>query len=53
MPVTTYIALQDDDLSNLKYEGPTDATLTGGFYNNVSYKGFTLSGLVNSLRAIN
>jgi TonB-linked SusC/RagA family outer membrane protein len=46
MPVTTYIALQDDDLSNLKYEGPVDPTLTGGFYNQVNYKGFTLSGLI-------
>jgi len=45
-PVTTYINLQDDNLSNLKYEGPVDPTLTGGFYNQVSYKGFTLSGLV-------
>jgi hypothetical protein len=46
MPVTTYISLQDDDLSNLKYEGPADATLTGGLYNNIFYKGFTLSGLI-------
>jgi TonB-linked SusC/RagA family outer membrane protein len=45
-PVTTYVALQDDDLSNLKYEGPADPTLTGGFYNQISYKGFTLAGLI-------
>jgi TonB-linked SusC/RagA family outer membrane protein len=45
-PVTTYVNLQSDDLSNLKYEGPVDATLTGGFYNQISYKRFTLSGLV-------
>ncbi len=45
-PVTPYVYLQDDDLSNLKYEGPVDATLTGGLYNQVSYKGFTLSGLI-------
>lgn len=45
-PVTTYINLQDDDLSNLKYEGPVDPTLTGGLYNQISYKGFTLAGLL-------
>jgi hypothetical protein len=45
-PVTTYINLQSDDLSNLKYEGPVDATLTGGLYNQFTWKGFTLSGLI-------
>ncbi|QPH38515.1 SusC/RagA family TonB-linked outer membrane protein [Pedobacter endophyticus] len=29
----------------LKYEGPTDPKLTGGFYNSVSYKGFTFNTL--------
>lgn len=29
----------------LKYEGPTDPKLTGGFYNSVSYKGFTFGSL--------
>jgi hypothetical protein len=45
-PVTPYIYLQDDDLTNLKYEGPVDPTVTGGLYNQVSYKGFTLAGLI-------
>jgi TonB-linked SusC/RagA family outer membrane protein len=45
-PVTTYINLQDDDLSNLKYEGPVDPTLTGGLYNQFTWKGFTLAGLI-------
>lgn len=45
-PVTTYINLQSDDLSNLKYEGPTDPVTTGGFYTNFRYKGFTLAGLI-------
>lgn len=43
---TTYIDLQSNDLSYLKYEGPIDPVLTGGFYNQVSYKGFTLAGLL-------
>jgi TonB-linked SusC/RagA family outer membrane protein len=42
---TTYIGLQDDDLSFLKYEGPVDPTFAGGFYNQFSYKGFSLSAL--------
>jgi TonB-linked SusC/RagA family outer membrane protein len=29
----------------LKYEGPTDPKLTGGFYNTVTYKGFTFGSL--------
>ncbi|MDH5825299.1 SusC/RagA family TonB-linked outer membrane protein [Sphingobacterium faecium] len=29
----------------LKYEGPTDPKLTGGFYNSFNYKGFTLNAL--------
>lgn len=45
-PITTYINLQSDDLSNLKYEGPTDPTTTGGLYTNFRYKGFTLAGLI-------
>lgn len=43
---TTYIGLQDDDLSYLKYEGPIDPTFAGGFYNQVSYKGFSVSALL-------
>lgn len=42
---TTYIGLQDDDLSFLKYEGPVDPTFAGGFYNQFSYKGFGISAL--------
>lgn len=45
-PVTTYINLQSDDLSNLKYDGPTDAVNTGGLYTNFRYKGFSIAGLV-------
>lgn len=43
---TTYLNLQSDDLSVLKYEGPTDPTTTGGIYNQFRYKGFTISGLI-------
>jgi TonB-linked SusC/RagA family outer membrane protein len=45
-PVTTYLPLQDDILDNLKYEGSVEPTLTGGLYNQFSYKGFTLAGLL-------
>ncbi len=43
---TTYLALQSDELLNLKYEGPLDATLAGGFYNQFSYKNLSLSALL-------
>ncbi|MGX5816725.1 SusC/RagA family TonB-linked outer membrane protein [Chitinophaga lutea] len=43
---TTYVRLQDEDEGFLQYHGPTDATLTGGFYNNFSYKGFSLAVLL-------
>lgn len=33
------------DVGNLKYHGPVDPTLTGGFYNQFSYKGFSVSAL--------
>lgn len=42
---TTYINLQGDNIANLKYEGPTDPTTTGGFFNQFKYKNFTLSAL--------
>lgn len=42
---TTYIDLQSQTLDYLKYEGSVEPTFTGGFYNSLSYKGFTLSGL--------
>ncbi|TDS13971.1 SusC/RagA family TonB-linked outer membrane protein [Sphingobacterium paludis] len=41
----TYIYLQSDDVDYLTYHGPVDPTFTGGFYNNFSYKNFTLSTL--------
>lgn len=43
---TTYIRLQDEDKNYLFYHGPTDPTLTGGFYNSFSYKRFSLSTLL-------
>lgn len=43
---TTYVNLQDDNLLQLKYEGPLDATFAGGFYNQFSYKNLTLSALL-------
>lgn len=43
---TTYINLQSTDIANLVYIGPVDPTTTGGFYNQIRYKGFTLSGLL-------
>jgi TonB-linked SusC/RagA family outer membrane protein len=43
---TTYINLQDDQLAELKYEGPLDATFAGGFYNQFTYKNITLSALL-------
>ncbi|MBS7565729.1 SusC/RagA family TonB-linked outer membrane protein [Mucilaginibacter sp. Bleaf8] len=42
---STYVNLQDTKVGNLKYEGPVDPTFTGGFYNQFTYKSFTLSAL--------
>lgn len=42
---TSYISLQSQTLDYLKYEGPVEPTFTGGFYNSLSYKGFTLTNL--------
>ncbi len=42
---TTYISLQDNDLSYLKYEGTIDPTFAGGFYNQFSYKSFSVAAL--------
>jgi TonB-linked SusC/RagA family outer membrane protein len=39
------VYMQSLETKYLKYEGPTDPKLTGGFYNSVSYKGFTFSSL--------
>lgn len=41
-----YVYLQSQNVSYLKYEGPTDPTLTGGFYNKFSYKNFSVSALL-------
>ncbi len=40
-----YIWLQDNYVDYLKYEGPVDPTLTGGFHNKWEYKGISLSTL--------
>ncbi len=45
-PVTTYINLQSDKIDNLTYMGPVDPITTGGFYNRINFKGFSLSGLL-------
>jgi TonB-linked SusC/RagA family outer membrane protein len=42
----TYVNLQSNKIDYLKYEGPTDPTLTGGFYNQFRYKDFTVSALL-------
>ncbi len=39
------VYMQSLETKHLKYEGPTDPKLTGGFYNSLSYKGFTLNAL--------
>ncbi len=40
------VYMQSLNASYLKYEGPTDPKLTGGFYNTLSYKGFTFNALL-------
>ncbi|WP_205702890.1 SusC/RagA family TonB-linked outer membrane protein [Botryobacter ruber] len=40
------VYLQSDKTDNLIYEGPVDPVVTGGWFNSVQYKNFTLSGLV-------
>ncbi|WP_316801037.1 SusC/RagA family TonB-linked outer membrane protein [Pedobacter frigidisoli] len=42
----TYINLQSTSVEHLKYEGPVDPKLTGGFYNQFRYKNFSLSTLL-------
>lgn len=44
--IGTNVYLQSDVTKYLKYEGPVDPTLTGGFYNSFRYKDFTFSGLI-------
>ncbi|MFZ4861365.1 SusC/RagA family TonB-linked outer membrane protein [Sphingobacterium sp. Mn56C] len=42
----TYFWFQDTNTSFLKYEGPVDPTVTGGFYNRLEYKDFSFSFLL-------
>ncbi|OOG19748.1 SusC/RagA family protein [Sphingobacterium sp. CZ-UAM] len=42
----TYFWLQDDKTEFLKYEGPVDPTVAGGYYNRIDYKNFSLSFLL-------
>ncbi|MFT3932471.1 MAG: SusC/RagA family TonB-linked outer membrane protein [Chitinophagaceae bacterium] len=44
--VSGYNNLQSLNTSNLQYEGPSDPTITGGWFNNFRYKDFSLSVLV-------
>ncbi|PWG80242.1 SusC/RagA family TonB-linked outer membrane protein [Pararcticibacter amylolyticus] len=39
------VYLQDDETSYLKYEGSVDPTISGGFYNSLSWKNLSLSAL--------
>ncbi|MDM1293527.1 SusC/RagA family TonB-linked outer membrane protein [Sphingobacterium sp. N143] len=45
-PGTTYFWLQDNETDFLKYEGPVDPTIAGGYYNRLEYKNFSLSFLL-------
>ena len=40
------VYLQSDETQYLKYEGPVDPIINGGWFNSLRYKNFTLSGLV-------
>lgn len=40
------VYFQSEESQYLKYEGPIDPILTGGFFNSVRYKNFALSALV-------
>jgi len=42
----TYFWVQDNDTEFLKYEGPVDPKVTGGYYNRLQYKNFNLSFLL-------
>lgn len=44
--VGTNVYLQSDVTKYLKYEGPIDPTLNGGFYNALRYNNFTFSALI-------
>ena len=41
--VSSDVFLQDQNTSNLVYEGPVDPTITGGFSNTFNYKAFSLN----------
>ena len=43
----TRVDFQSTSIEHLKYHGPVDPTFTGGFYNQLGYKDFTLSFLFN------
>lgn len=45
-PGQTYFWLQDTDTEFLHYHGPVDPVHTGGFYNRMEYKNFSLSFLM-------
>lgn len=42
----TAVYMQSSNLSNLLFHGPIDPTLTGGFYNSLSYKSLSLNALL-------
>ncbi|WP_233603898.1 SusC/RagA family TonB-linked outer membrane protein [Pedobacter sp. KBW01] len=42
---SSYVNLQSTKTGFLKYEGPTDPTFTGGYYNQFRYKQFSVSAL--------
>ncbi|WP_420981084.1 SusC/RagA family TonB-linked outer membrane protein [Chitinophaga sp. 30R24] len=44
--VSSAVYLQSHNVKYLKYEGPSDPTITGGWNNSLRFKNFTLSALV-------
>lgn len=40
------VYLQSDMTQYLKYEGPVDPTINGGWYNSLQFKDFSISGLI-------
>lgn len=42
----TYVDTRSENIQYLKYHGPVDPTLSGGFFNQFSYKNISLSGLL-------
>jgi TonB-linked SusC/RagA family outer membrane protein len=41
-----HVYLQSTETQHLKYEGPVDPILTGGWFNSIKFRNFSLSGLV-------